>query len=213
LVAECDAFLWRYNQKLVIFDIDGTITRSDVVGYVETVFRGSFTYHHPGVSQFLSSLVEKDLAVVYLTSRPRALTTATRKFLRGVSEQGVRLPQGPLIMSSLQTLDAFYQEVVTKSSGVFKSRALEDVAELFFCSGAAFPPFIAGFGNRVTDAAAYTGVGINPLMVFLIDTSSVVRVWRPDGAYISATAAEFASLGKHATFLRTESTYSCVHLE
>ena len=33
-VAKCHIFLWRQTDKLVISDIDGTITKSDVLGHI-----------------------------------------------------------------------------------------------------------------------------------------------------------------------------------
>ena len=33
-VAKCHIFLWRHTDKLVISDIDGTITKSDVLGHI-----------------------------------------------------------------------------------------------------------------------------------------------------------------------------------
>ena len=33
-VAKCNIFLWRHTDKLVISDIDGTITKSDVLGHI-----------------------------------------------------------------------------------------------------------------------------------------------------------------------------------
>ena len=33
-IAKCHIFLWRHTDKLVISDIDGTITKSDVLGHI-----------------------------------------------------------------------------------------------------------------------------------------------------------------------------------
>lgn len=44
LVAKCHIFLWRHTDKLVISDIDGTITKSDVLGHILPVI-GMFDTH------------------------------------------------------------------------------------------------------------------------------------------------------------------------
>ena len=54
--AECSVFLWSVNDKVVVVDIDGTLTRSDVRGYVETVYLGRYDYVHEGAVSFFSSL-------------------------------------------------------------------------------------------------------------------------------------------------------------
>lgn len=42
---------------MVVVDVDGTLTRSDVRGYVETVYLGFYDYIHSGVVDFLNNLV------------------------------------------------------------------------------------------------------------------------------------------------------------
>ena len=43
-------FLYPLNAKLAVIDIDGTVTVSDVRGYVESVFLGVYTHVHHGVA-------------------------------------------------------------------------------------------------------------------------------------------------------------------
>ena len=45
------------SDRLVVVDVDGTLTRSDVRGYVETVYLGVYDYIHTGVVDFLNNLV------------------------------------------------------------------------------------------------------------------------------------------------------------
>jgi hypothetical protein len=42
---------------LVVVDVDGTLTRSDVRGYVETVYMGVYDYIHTGVVSYLNFTV------------------------------------------------------------------------------------------------------------------------------------------------------------
>ena len=43
--------------RLAVVDVDGTLTRSDVRGYVETVYLGVYDYIHTGVVEFLNNMV------------------------------------------------------------------------------------------------------------------------------------------------------------
>ncbi len=40
--------IWKYHstEKLVIMDIDGTITKSDITGYIQTVYMGMYSHVH-----------------------------------------------------------------------------------------------------------------------------------------------------------------------
>ncbi len=42
---------------MAVVDVDGTLTRSDVRGYVETVYLGVYDYVHTGVADFLNNIV------------------------------------------------------------------------------------------------------------------------------------------------------------
>ena len=83
--AECCIFLWRYDDRVVVCDVDGTITRTDVIGFIGTI-RGGTAVHehtHPGVCSFMQG-VHDDLGVkvLYLTSRPLRLVNQTKRFLQ-----------------------------------------------------------------------------------------------------------------------------------
>ncbi|CAN0400130.1 unnamed protein product, partial [Laminaria digitata] len=98
LVAECFAFLWPVNTPMIVVDIDGTITRSNVPGLVMTLRPGLVTDHtHAGICALLTRMVEGEGAqVVYLTSRPIVLAPKTRAFLASTQQDGETLPLGPI---------------------------------------------------------------------------------------------------------------------
>ena len=60
-------YLWDHSSKLVISDIDGTITRSDVFGHVLPMLGKDWS--HSGVAKLFSSIRENGYHIVYLTSR------------------------------------------------------------------------------------------------------------------------------------------------
>lgn len=83
-------FIWLYeaNDKFLIMDIDGTITKSNVTGYFQTVYLGVFTYIHDGLTPFLNSLTQTfRLNVIYLTSRPISHQRETRNLLGGIAAE------------------------------------------------------------------------------------------------------------------------------
>ena len=46
-VTEALIYLWKYDDKIVVSDIDGTVTRSDVVGHISNVLYIDYT--HSGI--------------------------------------------------------------------------------------------------------------------------------------------------------------------
>lgn len=50
--------------RMVVVDVDGTLTRSDVRGYVETVYLGMYDYVHSGVADFLNSIVSASVSFI-----------------------------------------------------------------------------------------------------------------------------------------------------
>jgi hypothetical protein len=175
---ECIVFLWSCFDKIVVVDIDGTLTRSDVRGYVETVYLGRYDYIHEGAVTFFSNL-EKEFHVchLYLTSRPLHHLQDTKAFLHLVHDQkGNHLPQGPLFTNKENVIRAIYRELVAKTSAQFKGSVLVDVLSLFVSAGAEYSPFCLGVGNKETDALAYRMASINSSRILLVQTTSTIVV-------------------------------------
>ena len=131
-------WLFGCDDKLIVSDIDGTITRSDVTGYIETVLFKKYDYIHNGVVSFYNDLANTyNLKFVYLTSRPKSHYKATSQLLEKAFNKTVdtrsdigRLPGGPLLMNSESTLRASYREI-TKNTLILKSRILSTINEVF----------------------------------------------------------------------------------
>ena len=179
--ADCSIWLWGADQKIIIADIDGTITISDVRGYIETVFLNRYMYTHDGVVDFLNHIVDqKDTSVIYLTSRPVRHLQHTKKLLQCACDGNVtRLPNGPLFLSTAHPLRAMINDVVWRSSGTFKASMLHRIAECFPPSPSHMlpRPFLMGLGNRPTDAWAYLQAGIKADNVLIVNTQSRLSVW------------------------------------
>jgi len=176
-------FIWLYDvsDRFIVMDIDGTITRSNVTGYFQTVFLGIFSYIHDGLTAFLNTLTQSHgLNVLYLTSRPMTHQKETRSLLEGIAaDNGHEMPEGPLFMNKESISQALYREVVTKQSVEYKSGVLAAVAEAFRHAGSPWrTPFTVGIGNTENDAFAYNIAGMHAETILLIDKSSAISVWQ-----------------------------------
>lgn len=165
-------FLWKYNVPVVISDIDGTITKSDALGHVFTMIGKDWT--HLGVSKLFSDIKLNGYNIMYLTARSVGLADTTRAYLNGIEQDGVKIPQGPVILSPDRTMAALRREVILKKPEVFKITCLKDLRTLY--GNINKTPFYAGFGNRITDALSYRSVDIPSSRIFTINTDGDVHM-------------------------------------
>jgi phosphatidate phosphatase LPIN len=88
-------FLWQEDAKVVISDIDGTITRSDVLGHLLPMWGRDWS--HVGVAQLLSDIKRQGYEVVYLTARAIGQARITRDYITRLRQGNASLPPGPII--------------------------------------------------------------------------------------------------------------------
>uniref|UniRef100_A0A3Q4HYS8 phosphatidate phosphatase n=1 Tax=Neolamprologus brichardi TaxID=32507 RepID=A0A3Q4HYS8_NEOBR len=96
-------YLWNWDDKIIISDIDGTITRC-VNGY-----------------KFL-----------YCSARAIGMADMTRGYLNWVNERGTMLPMGPVLLSPSSLFSALHREVIEKKPEKFKVECLTDIKNLFY---------------------------------------------------------------------------------
>ena len=72
-------YLYSQYQKLVISDIDGTITTEDLKGFVGPIV--GVDVHHSRVVEFFHAVSSNGYIVIYLTARPMAFDGKTREYL------------------------------------------------------------------------------------------------------------------------------------
>lgn len=147
------------------------IPRSDALGHVLNMIGRDWT--HLGVAKLFSDIVQNGYQILYLTSRSVGQADTTRAYLNGISQEGYKLPKGPVIMSPDRTMAALRREIYLRKPEVFKMACLRDIMSLF---GQRTSPFYAGFGNRLTDALSYRSVNIPPTRIFTINTNSEVSL-------------------------------------
>ena len=186
-----DIWLWDATDQLVVFDIDGTITKSDVRGLVANQLQEATSflsnaltslssednavsaaldtdYIHDGVVEAALQIALSGYRILYLTARPITMADKTRHFLAslGRQQQDLRMPPGPLITQPVNTMKA-----LAAKHDEFKAGVLGRL------SSAMLPGcFAAGFGNTDTDVAAYSGAGVPHSHIFVLDKASRLRV-------------------------------------
>lgn len=160
----CRIFLWSTHSKIIISDVDGTITRSDVLGHLLPAVGRDWS--QVGVAGLYTRIDKNGYKVVYLTARPIGQASQTRTFLHGVTQGSAKLPNGPVLMSPNRLMESLAREVIRRKPHEFKIAALREVRCLFPPS---YNPFHAGFGNRDTDVISYRAVGLIPQRIFVVN--------------------------------------------
>ena len=145
--------------------------RSDALGHVLNMIGRDWT--HIGVAKLYADIVANGYNILYLTSRSVGQADTTRSYLNGVSQEGFKLPKGPVIMSPDRTIAALRREIYLRKPEVFKMACLRDISNLF---GQERRPFYAGFGNRLTDALSYRSVNIPSTRIFTINSNAEVSL-------------------------------------
>jgi hypothetical protein len=172
---EVSVWTWSAADHVVVVDIDGTITRTSVWGYLQTVYLGSYEYIHSGCVTFLRHMHQLGYKILYLSARPLSHVVETRELLRGIQcEGGVAAPRGPLMTNRGGASSALYMEVVSQSTGNFKHSVLKNICDLFRAASPDRPyscPFVWGIGNKTSDAEAYFCSGVPLSRVLIVDGS------------------------------------------
>ncbi|KAF1752068.1 hypothetical protein GCK72_018622 [Caenorhabditis remanei] len=165
----CNIYLYKWYEQLVISDIDGTITKSDVLGHVIPAIGG--TWAHTGVAELYTRIKNNGYKMVYLSSRAIGQSHTTKQYLKSVAQDSKQLPDGPVLLSPTSIITAFRREVIERRPEEFKIAALTDLKQLFPSGN----PFYAGFGNRITDVVSYDAVAVPAARILIIDPSGKVK--------------------------------------
>ncbi|GFE54454.1 LNS2 Lipin Ned1 Smp2 domain-containing protein [Babesia ovis] len=164
-------YLWPSDARIVISDVDGTITKSDALGHIMPILGRDWS--HTGVAELFTKVRLNGYHVVYLTARAIGQADYTREYLFGLTQnKKAKLPQGPLFLSPDRLLPSFKREVISRSAYMFKIPALRDIRNLF---PPEHNPFYAGFGNNESDHRAYVSVGVPENRVFIINPSGIIH--------------------------------------
>ncbi|XP_076870426.1 phosphatidate phosphatase LPIN3 isoform X2 [Brachyhypopomus gauderio] len=181
----CEAaiYLWNWDDKVIISDIDGTITKSDALGHILPQFGKDWT--HQGIAKLYHSIHQNGYKFLYCSARAIGMADITKGYLQWVNEKGTVLPKGPVLLAPSSLFSALHREVIEKKPEVFKITCLNDIRELF---NPHQQPFYAAFGNRVNDVFAYKKVGVPETRIFTVN---------PKGELIQEKSKGFKSSYNH----------------
>ncbi|KAL5136865.1 Phosphatidate phosphatase PAH1 [Glycine soja] len=178
-------YLWKWNARIVISDVDGTITKSDVLGQFMPLVGKDWT--QSGVARLFCAIKENGYQLLFLSARAIVQAYLTRNFLLNLKQDGKTLPNGPVVISPDGLFPSLYREVIRRAPHEFKIACLEDIKRLFPSD---YNPFYAGFGNRDTDELSYRKIGIPKGKIFIINPKEDYNSWNywktplPDIDYI-----------------------------
>ncbi|XP_046823920.1 phosphatidate phosphatase LPIN2 isoform X5 [Vespa crabro] len=161
---KCHIYRWRWDDKIVISDIDGTITKSDVLGHILPIVGKDWA--QSGVAQLFTKIKNNGYKLLYLSARAIGQAKVTREYLKSIRQGDLSLPEGPLLLNPTSLISAFHREVIEKKPEEFKISCLSDIQALFPDGS---KPFYAGYGNRINDVWAYRAVGIPIMRIFTIN--------------------------------------------
>lgn len=164
-------YVWKWTDKIVVSDIDGTITRSDVLGQLLPMVGKDWS--QGGVVQLYNRIAANGYKFVYLSARAIGQAQITRDYLRSVRQQQASLPPGPLLLSPTSLVQAFQKEVIERKPEEFKISCLRDIKSLF--PGWPLSALYAGFGNKINDVWAYRAVDIPMSRIFTINPKGELR--------------------------------------
>ncbi|GAX81334.1 hypothetical protein CEUSTIGMA_g8765.t1 [Chlamydomonas eustigma] len=164
--AELSAYIYllKWNSKIVISDVDGTITKSDVLGHLLPAM--GLDWSQAGISQLFTNVAAHGYQMMYLSSRSIGQANITREYLNTIVQGEHRMPLGPVIISPDGILPSLYREMILRRPHEFKIATLQDIRSLFPLD---WNPFYAGFGNRDTDEISYKTVGVPTGRIFIIN--------------------------------------------
>eukprot|EP00002_Diphylleia_rotans_P017398 TRINITY_DN3376_c0_g1_i1.p1 TRINITY_DN3376_c0_g1~~TRINITY_DN3376_c0_g1_i1.p1 ORF type:complete len:986 (-),score=246.25 TRINITY_DN3376_c0_g1_i1:140-3097(-) len=164
-------YLWKPSVKILISDIDGTITRSDALGHILPLI--GVNWSHSGVASLYTNVQANGYKILYLSSRAVGQADITRGYITNLRQGEQKLPPGPLVISPDRLFESFTREVIRRKPEEFKIACLHDIRQLF---PEDVNPFHAGFGNRYTDFISYRSVGIPIGRIFTINTHGEIEV-------------------------------------
>ncbi|XP_076014318.1 phosphatidate phosphatase LPIN2-like isoform X2 [Genypterus blacodes] len=198
-------YLWNWDDKVIISDIDGTITKSDVFGHILPQLGKDWT--HQGIAKLYNSVHENGYKFLYCSARAIGMADMTRGYLHWVNDRGTLLPQGPLMLSPSSLFSAFHREIIEKKPEKFKVECLTDIRNLFSPNT---HPFYAAFGNRENDVFAYKQVGVPVYRIFTVNPKGELILEQAKGNKTSYS--RLSELVEHVFPLRStqhSATFSC----
>lgn len=142
-------YLMPAGTKIILTDIDGTLTLSDEELFSE-INDGAYVPKENGsASVLMNTWAEKGYQIVYLSARPHAFRAETRSWLGGKD-----YPVGPVITANTLVFD--------ESARDYKSAWVTRLTEEFGWE------IVAAYGNAESDIQAYEDAGVPKDITFIV---------------------------------------------
>ncbi|XP_056634366.1 phosphatidate phosphatase LPIN3 isoform X1 [Diorhabda sublineata] len=167
---QCHLYKWKWDDKIVVSDIDGTITKSDVLGHILPIVGKDWA--QTGVAQLFNKIEDNGYKLLYLSARAIGQARITRDYLKSIKQGNLSMPDGPILLNPTSLITAFHREVIERKPEQFKISCMSDIKALFPVDS---NPFYAGYGNRINDVWAYRAVGIPIVRIFTINPKGELK--------------------------------------
>jgi len=177
VIIHFSVFLFNETDKLIISDIDGTITESDVKGHVAAFF--GFTAVQKDVVELYEKIYNNGYKVLYLTARSMAQDISTKEYLFKMlqNQDGFSIPEGPVLFSPLPLISGVIAEVVEKTPYVQKTKIIQELWSLFKSANNSDinKTIVGSYGDKVTDVRAYNDAGISMMKTYIVNPKGELR--------------------------------------
>jgi len=168
---EFNVFLYTDQDKLVLSDIDGTITESDIQGHVLPRF--GITAEHDKVVELFDKIADRGYHLVYLTARSQSQEEETKEYLFEMLQNraGYSIPPGPVLFSPSTFISSLVTEVVDGNPYVQKTQTIADIWRSFNTpdKSGIMHTVMTAYGNKETDVTAYVDAGIDPHSIYIVN--------------------------------------------
>lgn len=165
-----EIYLYNKNAKFIVSDVDGTVTKSDVLGFFLPMFGKDWTQDN--ISLLFKKIVKNNYHIIYLSARNMGFTGITRDYLKKISQDGLEMPEGPIITAPENYFKTITREVILKAPDLFKCAALRNIQKV-----AGDDCLFSGFGNKDTDAIAYRTVGVEKARIYTINPIGEIHIF------------------------------------
>jgi len=159
--------LLNSTDRLVVTDIDGTVTKSNVRGFLLPAL-GISDWKHQGIVELYRRISDQGYTLMFLSNRAIGQSDMTREYIASLREGPHSMPLGPVFLQVESVLGALETELIQGQPEVNKIAALSRVRGLFPDR----EPFWAAYGNKAHDMLAYKAVGVNPDRIYNILSDS-----------------------------------------
>jgi hypothetical protein len=151
--AEHGVYAWPKGSQVVVWDIDGTITKSNAEFQTQVTQPSYVPLEHPSATATVEAWSKKGYRIVFLSARPDNFRDASRVWF---VNKGVDI--GPIITSTT---------FVTGAAAVaYKSTYLKKIVQDFGWT------VVAAYGNEPSDVQAYEAANVPKAQTFTVETAN-----------------------------------------